>query len=164
MIYERPRINPDQIVRTRDGYRARSLCLCDGYPAEVMIDVDTRQRDYSRAAISAFDPVHLVWNQVYSMDAEHLRDLPALPDGEEGFIALNRLAAHLHSVGDVIVSMANERLVAAEAAEEAAKQAAVADMWERRAAAKEAAAAYVPAGDLEVGGESVPVSVKIEEN
>ena len=107
MINEHPHLTKDHVVSTRDGYRARALCLADGYPAEVDIDINTHTRMYSAASLNVFDPVSMSWVGVFSMQSELLRDLPTLGDTPAAINELNQLAAHLRNMGDIILATAN---------------------------------------------------------
>jgi hypothetical protein len=107
MINERPNIVAT--ITTEDGYRARGLCLVDGFPAEVTLDVDTHRQKYSRFDIRVFDPVRMSWEHIYKLDSEEVGRLPILGNEPETIVQLNEVANLLWQAANVVLFSARVR-------------------------------------------------------
>lgn len=107
MINERPNIVAT--IPTEDGYLARGLCLVDGFPAEVTLDVDTHRQKYSRFDIRMFDAVRLEWGTIYTLKSEEVGRLPILGNDAETITELNRVADLLWQAANVVAYTARVR-------------------------------------------------------
>lgn len=107
MINERPNIVAT--IPTEDGYLARGLCLVDGFPAEITLDVDTHRQKYSRFDIRMFDAVRLEWGTLYTLKAEEVGRMPILGNDAETIVELNRVADLLWQAANAIAITARLR-------------------------------------------------------
>lgn len=108
-INERP-----DIVRTTPlahdgrGYRARTMCLVDGYPAEIRIIVDVDKPRYSAFQVRAFHPSQL-WQTIHQFQPDEV-DVGSLPvDGSAALVRLNEIATDLWRSANLIVTVARTR-------------------------------------------------------
>lgn len=98
------------IVSTRDGYRTVVLAIVDGFPAQIRIEIDTRDPRMTRAAISVWTGT--AWtDDVWQLDADDIGRMPLLHtnDGQDALDALQRVADRLWSFATVMVPMARQR-------------------------------------------------------
>lgn len=107
MINERPNIVAT--IPTEDGYLARGLCLVDGFPAEVTLNVDTHRQKYSQFHIRMFDAVRLEWGTIYTLQSEEVGRLPILGNDAETIVELNRVAELLWQAANVVAVTARTR-------------------------------------------------------
>jgi hypothetical protein len=95
-------------VNIRDGYMARSLCLVDGFPADITLRVDTRTPSFSTYSINVFDAAHGQWIEcLYTLDSEEVGDMPVFP--EDGLPKLQQLAELLWNAANAIMITARMR-------------------------------------------------------
>lgn len=107
-INERPNIT--SAISTEDGYRVRNLCLVDGFPAEIDIQVDTHRQKYSQFTIQIYDPINGRWGAtVADLKSEEVGRMPILHDEAETLAELNRVAALLWEMANLIVRTARLR-------------------------------------------------------
>lgn len=106
-INERPHVT--EAINIEDGYLTRTLCLVDGFPAQVELSVDTHRQRYSRFEISVYDPVSLSWRHVADMKSEEVGRMPILNDDPETIAKLNEVANMLWQMAETIVTTARER-------------------------------------------------------
>lgn len=100
-INERPNIV--STVSTEDGYSVRTLCLVDGFPAEIDIDVDTHRQKYSHFWIRVYNPVQQEWGaNITTMTPQEVGRMPILHDEAETLAKLNEIAGHLYDMATVI--------------------------------------------------------------
>lgn len=89
----------------KDGYMARSLCLVDGLPAEVHIQIDTETPKYSEFWISVWNPLQMTWtSRIYQLRYEEVGHIPPLLIAEPEAMAILNTAAELlwHAASEII--------------------------------------------------------------
>lgn len=114
-INERPNIT--SAISTDDGYMVRTLCLVDGFPAEVEIEIDTHRQKYSRFHLSLYDPVEVRWKHIADLKSQEVGRMPILHDEPETIVELNRVAGILWDMASLIVRTGRERQEEIEAAD-----------------------------------------------
>lgn len=110
MLQINARPNITSAVSTEDGYRVRTLCLVDGFPAEIDIQVDTTHRQkYSQYTIQVYDAVNQRWGAtIADLKPEEVGRMPILHDEPETLVELNRVASLLWEMADLIARTARE--------------------------------------------------------
>lgn len=106
-INERPHVT--EAINIEDGYLTRTLCLVDGFPAEIEMTVDTYRQRYSRFEISVYPPVSGTWRHVTDMKSEEVGRLPILNDDPETIAKLNEIANMLWQMAEMIVTTGRQR-------------------------------------------------------
>ena len=108
-ISEKPIIS--RITPVRDGYMARSLCLVDGFPAEVRLNVNTEHQRYSEYWIDVWSPRQMRWAlRVITLAFDDVGHMPPLLIGEaEARATLALLAEQLWHDANTIVQLGRER-------------------------------------------------------
>ena len=121
-INERPNIT--EVLNTDEGYRTRTLCVVDGFPAEISIEVnhDNRQR-YSSFDLSYYDYVDGRWRSLYSLNPREVGRMPMIGDDPETLVRLNEVATTLWQVATTILRTARQRAEELDLNEHRAKQA-----------------------------------------
>ena len=114
-INERPNIT--SAISTDDGYMVRTLCLVDGFPAEVEIEIDTHRQKYSRFHLSLYDPVEVRWKHIADLKSQEVGRMPILHDEPETIVELNRVAGILWDMANLVVRTGRERQEEIEAAD-----------------------------------------------
>lgn len=130
-INERPHI---LMAKDTDqpGYRARALCLVDGYPAEVDIIVNRKHQEYNSFRIMVWCSVHCMWEPVYHLEPEEVGHMPPLVD-DATLATMNRIADSLHATATMICRAARQRQDHVEAEAELVKRAALHEAQDREA-------------------------------
>lgn len=98
------------IAEGRDKYVARALCLVDGFPAEVKIDIDTDTPRYSSYYINVWSARDMMWAQVHSLSFDDVGHMPSrISEMGELLVKLNQVAHLLWSVANAVLTGGRER-------------------------------------------------------
>lgn len=116
-----PVILPDNIARFDEeyggrGYEARTFCLVDGFPAQVVAEVNTRKQEYSTYRIEVWTPPESRWVTVYEVGHRQVGDMPLYysafdgqPGNEDAVRRLQDVADRLHATAEVVARTARLR-------------------------------------------------------
>ncbi|MBF6331888.1 hypothetical protein [Nocardia transvalensis] len=105
-ITEQPTITA--VAVTDEGYRARTLCLVDHHPADVILNVNITDPSWSRYRVGVFDPMTLEWRLVYHAHGTDYPPVPTHPHAAGTLEALQALAVQLRDTAEWIVSTARD--------------------------------------------------------
>lgn len=105
---QRPHIT--EVVTTDEpGYRVRTLCHVDGFPAYVDLDVNTRRQEYSTFTIKVFDPTSRSWDVVWNLLPDEVGHMPVIGDQPDTLVRLNEIADVLWHVATEVMRTARQR-------------------------------------------------------
>lgn len=90
------------------GFEARTLCLVDGFPAEIHHEINTRRQEYSTHTLELFDPATLAWKRILTWGFVEAGHIPAYPE-EETFAYLTHLSKTMWGMANVVVHQARLR-------------------------------------------------------
>jgi hypothetical protein len=108
-IRERPEIEAANVHSHDNGYRARTLCVADGHPAEVSLDVNYTDRGAaSTYRITVFDWDTLRWIEVYALSPAEVGTMPMIP--ADAVVRLNEVATTLWQVATIVLRTARLRV------------------------------------------------------
>ncbi|WP_216917426.1 hypothetical protein [Nocardia noduli] len=85
----------ETLARVDTGYRARSLCLIDGQPADLTVTVENDGG--FRATVRVFDQMSLSWHPVLRADHLDYPRLPADPAQQATLEQVRALVRDLHA-------------------------------------------------------------------
>jgi len=72
-----------KIIQTdKPGLKARTLCVVDGFAAEITHEVDIKHQDYNRHVISIFDPKMLMWSAILEWGFDEVGRVPVFPESD----------------------------------------------------------------------------------
>ncbi|WP_216907667.1 hypothetical protein [Nocardia noduli] len=94
----------DTLARTDTGYQARSLCLVDHQPADIILIVDSAGG--FRATVRVFDQMSLSWHLLLRADHLDYPRLPTDPDHHRTLEAVRERMRDLHATAGWIARTA----------------------------------------------------------
>jgi hypothetical protein len=66
----------------KPGLKARTLCVVDGFTAEITHEVDIKHQDYNRHIIQIFDPRTMMWYPILEWGFDEVGRVPVFPESD----------------------------------------------------------------------------------
>lgn len=82
LIPNGPPVITDVITTDTPGFQARTLCLVDGYAAEITHKINTKRQDCNRHTLDLFDPRMLQWSRILRWGFDDVGHVPVHPESD----------------------------------------------------------------------------------